>query len=328
VKEDAMTAVLPTRAVLAATDLTEASDPVLRAAAAVCARTGATLHVLHAFDFAPSPYMEPAADAVTFQGRLAHCESDVRAQVARTVPAGVRIAEPRVEIYAAHRAITEYAHAIGAELVVIGPHARREMEIGFLGGTADRVLRTLEVPCLVVRGELRLPPRHVVVPMDLSEWARAALDVAVAWARGPGAAGGGTDAGETDVFVIHVAPRALTGPGLPFEQAEVLPGWNEALADAVRRAGPGLEVREAVLWGDRPADEIVEFAAREQADLLVMATHGYGAVKRALLGGTAQSVARRAPCPVLMVPPRMWVDEVKAAEPALNAAELFAPPPV
>lgn len=318
-----MNAVLPHRAVLAATDLTDASDPVLRAAAAVCARTGATLHVLHAFDFAPSPYVDAAVEAATFQGRIAGCEEAVRAQVARAVPAGVTVAEPRVEIYAAHRAITDYAKAIGAELVVIGPHARREMEIGFLGGTADRVLRTLEVPCLVVRGELRMPPRRVVVPLDLSEWARASLDVALAWAGGgePGDA-------QTDVAVIHVVPKVLMGPGLPFEQAEVLPGWNEALADAARRAGPGVAVREAVLWADRPADEIVEFAAREGADLVVMATHGHGAVKRALLGSTAQSVARRAPCPVLMVPPRMWMDDVRAAEPALNAAELYAPPPV
>jgi nucleotide-binding universal stress UspA family protein len=321
-----MHAVLPTRAVLAATDLAEASDPVLRAAAALCARTGATLHVLHAFDFSPSPYLDTAVDAATFQARIAHCEADVRAQIARTVPAGVAVAEPRVEIYAAHRAITEWARAIQAELVVIGPHARREMEIGFLGGTADRVLRTLEVPCLVVRGELRMPPRRVVVPMDLSEWARAALDVAVAWAGGLGAIGG--DAPAADVLVIHVAPKVPTGPGLPFERAEVLPGWNDALADAARSAGPGVSLRESVLWGDRPADEIVALAGRETADLVVMATHGYGAVKRALLGGTAQSVARRAPCPVLMVPPRMWVEDAEAAEPALNAAELFAPPPV
>ena len=315
-----MNAALPTRAVLAATDLTEASDPVLRAAAALCARTGATLHVLHAFDFPPSPYMDAAADALTFPDRIARCEREVRAQVARTVAGDVAVAEPRVEIYAAHRAITEYARAVGAELVVIGPHARREMEIGLLGGTADRVLRTLEVPCLVVRGALRMPPRHVLVPMDLSEWARAALDVAVAWV------GAGEDAG--GVSVLHVAPKALTGPGQPFEQAEVLPGWNEALADAARRAGPGVKLREAVLWGDRPADEIVEFAGRESVDLVVMATHGYGAVKRALLGGTAQSVARRAPCPVLMVPPRMWVEDAEAAAPAVNAAEMFAPPPV
>ena len=320
-----MSDVLPSRAVLAATDLSPASDPVLRAAAAVCARTGATLHVLHAFDFAPAPYMDHYGDLVGFQARVEAAERDVREQVARAVPAGVAVAEPRVEIYAAHRAIAEYARAIRAGLVVIGPHARREMEVGFLGGTADRVLRTLEVPCLVVRGGLRLPLRHVVVPMDLSEWARGAMEVAVTWARGLGGQGDGATA---DVAVIHVAPRVLTGPGLPFEQAEVLPGWNEALAQAGRDAGPGVSVREAVLWGDRPADEIVAFAGREGADLVVMATHGYGAVKRALLGGTAQAVARQAPCPVLLVPPAMWRDEVAAAAPPVDAAALFAPPPV
>jgi nucleotide-binding universal stress UspA family protein len=325
-----MNAVLPTRAVLAATDLTEASDPVLRAAASVCAATGATLHVLHAFDFAPAPYMEGLGmegmgEMATFQARVGQCEAEMRAQVARTVPAGVTVAEPRLEIYAAHRAIAEYAHAVQAELVVIGPHARRELEIGLLGGTADRVLRTLEAPCLVVRGELRIPPRHVVVPMDLSEWARAALDVAAAWAGGLGRGRGEVADGAAGVSVIHVFPKVLTGPGAPFERAEAMPGWSEALDAARRTAGPGVELRESTLFGDRAGDEIVGFAAREKADLVVMATHGYGAVKRALLGSTAQSVARHAPCPVLMVPPRMWVDDARSS---LSAADLFAPPPV
>lgn len=322
-----MNAVLPTRAILAATDLTEVSDPVLRAAAALCALTGATLHVLHAFDFPPSPYMDAAVEASTFQDRLARCETDLRAQVARTVPAGVTVAPPRVEIYAAHRAIAEYAKAVGAELVVIGPHARRELELGFLGGTADRVLRTLEVPCLVVRGEPRMPLRHLVVPIDLSEWAHAALEVALAWAGGFGARAGEGGPG-TAVSVIHVVPMVLMGPGMPFEAAEVPEGWNAALADVARRAGPDVSLRETVLWADRTADEIVSFAGRENADPVVMATHGHGAVKRALLGSTAQAVARQAPCSVLMVPPRMWVDEARAAEPPVNAAEIFAPPPV
>lgn len=323
-----MNAALPTRAILAATDLTEASDPVLRAAAALCALTGATLHVLHAFDFPMSPYTDTVAGVASFQARIGQSERDLRRQIERVVPAGVNVAEPRLEIYTAHRAILEHARSIGAELVVIGPHARREMEVGFLGGTADRLLRTLEAPCLVVRGELRMPLRHVLVPMDLSDPSRAAMDVAVAWATGLGEHRGDLPGAETEISVVHVVPRELTGPGLPFERAEVMPGWNAALDELGKRAGPDVELRETVLFGNRPADEIVGLATREKADLVVMSTHGYGAVKRALLGSTAQSVARRAPCPVLMVPPRLWVPEAEAAEPALDAASLFAPPPV
>lgn len=322
-----MNAALPTRSILAATDLTPSSDRVLRAAASLCALTGATLHVIHAFDFPPSPYMGQVGEIATFQGRIADCEANVQAQVSRVVHPGVTVAPPRVEIYAAHRAIADYAREVDAELVVIGPHARREMEIGFLGGTADRLLRTLEVPCLVVRDHLRVPLRHVVVPMDLSEWARAALDVAVAWGSGLAAHREDMALPDTVLTVLHVAPKVLYGPGLPFEQAEVLPGWNEALAEA-REEAANVEVRETIVWGDAPGREIVAFAEREKADLVVMSTHGYGAVKRALLGSTAQAVARRAACPVLMVPPRMWVEDVEAAVPAVHAAEIFAPPPV
>ena len=320
-----MNAALPTRSILAATDLTPSSDRVLRAAATLCALTGATLHVIHAFDFPPSPYMGQVGEIATFQGRIADVEAQVRAQVKRIVPAGVTVAPPRVEIYAAHRAIADCARDVQAELVVIGPHARRELEIGFLGGTADRLLRTLEMPCLVVRDRLHFPLRHVLVPMDLSEWARAALDVAIAWGSGLAAHREDMALPDTVLTVLHVAPKVLFAPGMPFDRAEVLPGWNEALAQAAEQAA-NVEVREQVLWGDSAGGEIVAFAEHQKADLIVMSTHGFGAVKRALLGGTAQAVARRAACPVLMVPPRMWVEDVEAAVPAASAAGMFAPP--
>jgi K+-sensing histidine kinase KdpD len=49
-----------------------------------------------------------------------------------------------------------------------------------------------------------------------------------------------------------------------------------------------------------PADAISRYATEQRAHLIVMGTHGYGPVRRLLLG----SVASRASCPVLTVPPR------------------------
>lgn len=43
------------RTLLAATDLGERCEEVLRTAGALAAASGAALHVLHAFDFAPDP---------------------------------------------------------------------------------------------------------------------------------------------------------------------------------------------------------------------------------------------------------------------------------
>lgn len=50
-----------------------------------------------------------------------------------------------------------------------------------------------------------------------------------------------------------------------------------------------------------PFYEIVQMARDENADLVVVGTHGRGAVKHILLGSVAEKVVRKAPCPVLTV---------------------------
>jgi nucleotide-binding universal stress UspA family protein len=47
--------------------------------------------------------------------------------------------------------------------------------------------------------------------------------------------------------------------------------------------------------------EIVRYAREEEIDLLVMGTHGRGAIAHMLLGSVAERVVRKAPCPVLTV---------------------------
>jgi len=49
------------------------------------------------------------------------------------------------------------------------------------------------------------------------------------------------------------------------------------------------------------ADEIVRAAASEQADLVIMSTHGRTGLTHVLMGSVAESVVRRAPCPVMTV---------------------------
>jgi len=310
---------VPTHSILAATDLSGASDHVLRSAGAVAAATGARLHVIHAFDFASPVYLGQRVDRATFQDRIAAAEAALAAQVERTVPPGVTVGEKRVEIYAAHRAIAEYAALLDAELVVVGAHTHHGSHLGVLGSTTDRLIRTLRVPCLVVRTELGIPLHSVVVPIDLSGPSRAALEIGTRWAGALGSSGGERAMPETEVAVVHVVPRLFAvADDVPFDRATVPPGLNHAVDAAVQAAGSpaNVLVREEVRWSDHPASEIVSFSWRDRADLLVLATHGDGPVRRALIGATASSVLRRAPCPVLLVPPAMWRRARAAASPA------------
>jgi len=59
-------------------------------------------------------------------------------------------------------------------------------------------------------------------------------------------------------------------------------------------------VETAVLVG-RPADEIVTYAEKQGATMIVMTTHGYSGVKHLILGSTTEDVLRKAHCPVLSV---------------------------
>jgi len=299
---------LPLKTILAATDLTDACDEVLRAAAGLARHTGAALHVIHSFDFPPSPYFDVPLDARTFQSRIDDSHAAMDEQIARAVPGDVPVAGRRLEVFAAARAIADHAAAIRAELIVLGPHTRRRLEAGFLGTTADRVIRTVDVPVLIVRGELRLPLRRLLVPVDLSERTGCVLDVALRWGAGLGAADGVLPVPGVEMEIIHVVPRVLAPAGLPFDRATVRPGINRVVEDAVERAGGAsrVAVSEEVLWGDRPDREIVCFAREAGSDLVVMATHGYGTVRRALIGSTASGVARAAHCPVLLLPPAVW----------------------
>jgi nucleotide-binding universal stress UspA family protein len=300
------------RSILVATDLTEASDNIVRTAGRLAAATGAALHVLHAFDFPATAYVSPMPgdplgylDVHTFEGQLREAEVAMEAQLIRALPPGVSTASRDVQIYVAHRAIADRAEAVGADLVVLGPH-RGKGSGGVLGSTADRVLRTATVPCMVVHGEISLPLRRVVAPFDLSEPARGALDTAVAWAAVLGARDVAEGLPAVELRVVHVVPRWLLSPNLPFDHATVGPRLHDEVEAALSATGATaqVQVREELLFGDTPAETICEFAEREAAELVVMGTHGYGTFKRLLIGSVASGVARRAPCPVLLVPPR------------------------
>lgn len=289
------------RTILVATDLRERSAEVLRAAGKLAEMASARLHVLHAFDLPAISYCpQDQHSDVSFQGRIEEAQRELKQQIAEYVPAGVAVTSD-VVIYVAHKAVLEHAAAVSADLIVLGTHRARPVGDAFLGSTADRVVRTSDVPCLVVRGSLRVPLQKVLVPTDMSPAGEGALDVALRWTD---ALCG--DGKRSDLTVLHVVERSMDSRD-EFERTVVRPEIRRIIDGARSRAGDSdVQVREEVRWASTPVDEIGDFIRSEDVDLVVIATHGHGAVKRALVGGVATGVARVASCSVLMVPPKMW----------------------
>ena len=164
--------------------------------------------------------------------------------------------------------------------------------------------------------------KRILVPLDFSANSRRALDYAtrVAWKF------------DAALHLVHVCevPSILTGSMDAY--AIAYSDWSQRLGEeAERELGkmktslPGLAVTTEVLFGSA-AGAIIEAATANDVDLIVMGTHGHGAVMHVMMGNVAERVVRGAPCPVLTVrePRAREVKEGGAAKLAVGAAMLAA----
>lgn len=90
--------------------------------------------------------------------------------------------------------------------------------------------------------------------------------------------------------------------GLPADELlQVASRDDEIVAEALRRAAHIPEGTTHLVRVGHPADVIVHVARDWPANLIVIGSHGRSGLGRVLLGSVAESVVRRAPCPVLVV---------------------------
>ena len=139
--------------------------------------------------------------------------------------------------------------------------------------------------------------RTLLLATDLADASASATDEALDLAGRLGAR----------LLVVSVIdPGSLALPGGRFRaRIGQVRERREQLAQALVERGRelGIEVTFLVWTGD-PGDIIVEAARAEHADMVLVGSHGRGAVGRLFLGSVSEHVVRNAPCPVLVVRPR------------------------
>jgi nucleotide-binding universal stress UspA family protein len=307
----------PLRSILAATDLGAGSNAIVSSAARLAAWTGAELHLLHALDL-PWHFSEEAERRSGFREQIEEAEGRLQDQARRILPEGVSPASGKVLVYTAHKAILDRAEEVSADLIVVGPHRGGPVGAHFLGTTADRVIRTAEVPCLVVDEPLTEPIRRIGVPIDCSDPSQGALEVALAWGLQVSAGAEAERSGPPEIRVMHVG-WIVEQVDDPEREERVLRPQLERQVERARSHVPeaeALDVGIEVLWGNNPTEETVHWVTGSEIDLIVMGTQGSTGLKRALLGSMASRVARQTPRPVLLVPPLLWSGQAHA--PALR----------
>jgi len=130
----------------------------------------------------------------------------------------------------------------------------------------------------------------ILFPTDFSHCGDAALRLATALAR---------DCGAT-LIIVHVEE-----PPIAYGGGEMYYGVPEPASEDLQRmlaqvvpTDRAVPYEHRLVTGD-PASAVAQLAAEENADMIVMGTHGRTGLTRLLMGSVAERVVRRAPCPVL-----------------------------
>lgn len=158
--------------------------------------------------------------------------------------------------------------------------------------TTESVIRPesgTDTVCEPESGRQGRPFSRILVPIDGSAQAERVLPVALLIARAAGA----------NVELVWVrTPRGRRGDDGTMVAASVRQSYLETLTEDVgdRLGAPACRT---ILTG-RPADEILRHAREQSADLVVMASRGYGGLWRLGIGSTTDALVRSMPVPMII----------------------------
>ena len=188
--------------------------------------------------------------------------------------------------------IVRCADQHGADLIAMSTHGRSDLVRMLIGSVTDRVIRTSPVPVLVMHPPTmsldRISPPagrrlRILAPLDGSTSAEESARMAVSLLRPE---------------LIEVSLVSVVGT----PQRETSLAHEILGAAATRLTERGTPATTTILEGE-PANQIAALAEDSGHDLIVMSTHGYGMLTRALVGSVTDRVVRISPVPVLVIRP-------------------------
>lgn len=266
--------------ILAATDLTDTDDRVVQSAMRLARAFDAEIHVVHVAPPGTQRTVTKARDRLAEQ--VHRCTTQV---FGADAVEGTRV-DTTILFDNPYHGILVHASAVGADVIVLGAHRRGAALARWVAPTAERVVRSADVPCLVVGQDLTMPVRHVGAAVDLTPAARAGAHVLAEWLPVLGTPDDGR------LSLVHVTAD---------------PDGEAALAAEVERVDTAdVSVVGVLRNGTDVVHEVAQWTADTGADLLVVSTEGRRGLRRLWAGSIASTLTVRAACPVLVVPPAFW----------------------
>jgi nucleotide-binding universal stress UspA family protein len=208
--------------------------------------------------------------------------------------------------------ITRYAVEKGVDLILMATHARSGISRLIMGSEADKVVRTSNVPVLLVRPGApeeaiydHWPGKTLLVPLDGSEPAEVVLPHVEALAKQHGP-------DKVNVvllrsYTLPIPPPTSDGTQVySYEFMQTEADFRKQTAEEYlshiksQLSSKGLVVETKVLEG-WPAEQIIDYASKNPYNIIVMSTKARSGLRRSASGSVAASVLQKADSPVVLV---------------------------
>ena len=300
-----------TRSILVPVDGSNFAEHALPYALTVARRSGATLHL--ALVHVPLEVVNPSyplAEEIAEREleQRDHDATYLDGLMARMGASGVPIRRALLRGNVA-AALGRYVEEHRIDLIVMTTHGRGGLQRAWLGSTADSLLRRLMIPLLLVRPaeETReIDPgaeitfRRILAALDGSRTAERALQDAIEL---------GVTADATVMLATVLQPPITAySPYIPHavqithDEVEARRVGMERYLTDVAAADwlAGRTVVKEMRVDYHAAHAIIELARLNEADLIVLGTHGRGGLRRFILGSVADKVIRGTSRPVLV----------------------------
>lgn len=307
------------RTILVPLDGSVFGEHAIPMALSLAKRAGASVRLVHALQ----PFVEVVPELTAYQGPM---EAEYRQEKQRYLDGVVsRVREVSsvpvsAELLEGEIATTIRAAAEGkAELVVMTTHGRGPLARFWLGSVADQLVRSINVPMLLMHPTKAMPDfkadvqfKHILLPLDGTPLAEQIVPTAAEVARVMGASCTLLRVTHTEVpETLATASRGVIVTQrvrmmveeletLQKKQCQDAEHYLEGVAEGIRPLG--VHVLTSVVLDEPPAPAILN-AAEKGMDLVALETHGYSGLKRLWLGSVADKVIRGSSVPVLVQRP-------------------------
>jgi nucleotide-binding universal stress UspA family protein len=307
------------RSIMLPLDGSRFGEQALQLAATLARRSGARLELVHVHNVAAdvtaweplTPYRYEGLDISEREWDGAVWSSEEEYLTSQANNAGAAVADMaicKVLQGAVVPALEREIELTDPDLIVMATHGRGGVSRAWLGSVADALVRQIHKPILLVRAPwsdaAATPAKtgNILVALDGSTLAESIVPHALQL-------GAGVPTNFTLLRVVSpvfIAPEMMSQPDLVSVQ-ELRDRITEAreylnaLASVMR--SDTVNVKCEVVVGSKPASTILAYAREHDVDVIAMATHGRGGLKRLVLGSVADKVLRAAEVPMLVYQP-------------------------